>query len=151
MEAFLENLKPSAENPWKLNCWSENLLLSSSRAFSLSTPMGNRNYFCFFIGVDNKKALELDNKAYFLILSSIFKDFQHQVLDFLLKKKKVKVVGKNHYYSTNFPSINLNFHCWWRWWDWIQAIFLNIFYLGRNWVYGACFSIETATHKLSLN
>ena len=28
--------------------------------------------------------------------------------------------------QVNFPSNNLNFH--WRWWDWIQAIFLNIFY-----------------------
>ena len=55
----------------------------------------------FSIGVDNEKALELDNKANFLILSSIFKDFLHLVLDFLLKKKKVTVGGKNHYYATN--------------------------------------------------
>ena len=60
----------------------------------------------FSIGVDNEKALELDNKANFLILSSIFKDFLHLVLDFLLKKKKVTVGGKNHYYSTNaLPSL----------------------------------------------
>ena len=26
----------------------------------------------------------------------------------------------------NFLANNLNFH--WRWWDWIQAIFLNLFY-----------------------
>jgi hypothetical protein len=26
----------------------------------------------------------------------------------------------------NFPANNLNFH--WRWWDWIQPIFLNNFY-----------------------
>ena len=25
-----------------------------------------------------------------------------------------------------FPTNNLNFH--WRWWDWIQAFFLNLFY-----------------------
>ena len=28
--------------------------------------------------------------------------------------------------QVNFPANNLNFH--WRWWDGIQAIFLNIFY-----------------------
>ena len=27
-----------------------------------------------------------------------------------------------------FPPINLNFHSRWRRWDWIQAIFLNLFY-----------------------
>ena len=27
--------------------------------------------------------------------------------------------------QVNFPTNNLNFH--WRWWDWIQAIFLNFF------------------------
>ena len=28
--------------------------------------------------------------------------------------------------QADFPTNNLNFH--WRWWDWIQAIFLNLFY-----------------------
>ena len=28
----------------------------------------------------------------------------------------------------NFPANNLNFHWRWRWWDLIQAIFLNLFY-----------------------
>ena len=34
----------------------------------------------------------------------------------------------NFLFSTkvNFPANNLNFH--WRWLDWIQAIFLNLFY-----------------------
>ena len=30
--------------------------------------------------------------------------------------------------QVNFPAHNLNFHWRWRWSDWIQAIFLNIFY-----------------------
>ena len=30
--------------------------------------------------------------------------------------------------QANFPTHNLNFHWRWRWWDQIQAIFLNIFY-----------------------
>ena len=28
----------------------------------------------------------------------------------------------------NFPTHNLSFHCRWRWWDWIQAVFLNLLY-----------------------
>ena len=46
--------------------------------------------------VDNKKALELENKAYFLTKSSIFKDFQHWVLDSLKKlpKNRTKLVKK---------------------------------------------------------
>ena len=28
----------------------------------------------------------------------------------------------------NFPAHNLNFHWKWRWWDWIQATFWNLFY-----------------------
>ena len=28
--------------------------------------------------------------------------------------------------QVNFPTNNLNFH--WMWWNWIQAIFLNLFY-----------------------
>ena len=30
--------------------------------------------------------------------------------------------------QVNFPANNLNFYWRWRWWDWIQAIFLNLFY-----------------------
>ena len=30
--------------------------------------------------------------------------------------------------QANFPAHNLNFHWRWRWWDRIQAIFLNLFY-----------------------
>ena len=30
--------------------------------------------------------------------------------------------------QVNFPANNLNFHWSLRWWDWIQAIFLNLFY-----------------------
>ena len=30
--------------------------------------------------------------------------------------------------QVNFPDNNLNFHWRWRWWDQIQAIFLNFFY-----------------------
>ena len=29
--------------------------------------------------------------------------------------------------QVNFPANNLNFHWRWRWWDHIQAIFLNFF------------------------
>ena len=31
-------------------------------------------------------------------------------------------------YYLNFPTDNLNFHWRWSWWDWIQSIFLNLFY-----------------------
>ena len=31
--------------------------------------------------------------------------------------------------QANFPAHNLNFHRRWRWWDQIQAIFLNLLYL----------------------
>ena len=40
--------------------------------------------------------------------------------------------------QANFPTKNLNFHWRWRWWDQIQAIFLNIFYFQhkrvQNWM-----------------
>ena len=32
------------------------------------------------------------------------------------------------FYLYTFPAHNLNFHWRWRWWDRIQAIFLNLFY-----------------------
>ena len=34
--------------------------------------------------------------------------------------------------QVNFPTNNLNFHWRWRWWDRIQAIFLNLFYFKRK-------------------
>ena len=37
----------------------------------------------------------------------------------------------------NFPANNLNFHWRWRWWDQIQAIFLNIFYFTSSFL--CCF------------
>ena len=36
--------------------------------------------------------------------------------------------------QANFPTNNLNFHWRWRCRDWIQAIFLNIFYFTPYWV-----------------
>ena len=33
--------------------------------------------------------------------------------------------------QVNFPTNNLDFHWRWRWWDRIQAIFLNLFYFNR--------------------
>ena len=60
--------------------------------------------FLFPIGVDNKKALELENKAHFQTKNSFFRDFQPWVLDFLLDIVQVTVGGKNHYYSTKAIS-----------------------------------------------
>ena len=38
--------------------------------------------------------------------------------------------------QANFPAHNLNFHWMWRWWDRIQAIFLNLFYFnGKDHMY----------------
>ena len=34
--------------------------------------------------------------------------------------------------QANFPIHNLNFHWSWRWWDWIQATFQNLFYFIQN-------------------
>ena len=47
------------------------------------------------------------------------------------KLLKIKFVDITQQYfallpQVNFPANNLNFH--WRWWDQIQAIFLNLFY-----------------------
>ena len=39
---------------------------------------------------------------------------------------KTKLPSKIVVPQVNFPANNLNFH--WRWWNWIQAIFLNNFY-----------------------
>ena len=40
----------------------------------------------------------------------------------------------------NFPANNLNFHWRWRWWDWIKAIFLNLFYFKHLIVIASKFS-----------
>ena len=49
--------------------------------------------------------------------------------------------------QVNFPSNNLNFQWSWRWWDWIQAIFLNIFYfLNNNIVLKQSVSWETCKY-----
>ena len=34
--------------------------------------------------------------------------------------------------QVNFKANNLNFHWKWRWWDWIQAIFLTLFYISGS-------------------
>ena len=34
--------------------------------------------------------------------------------------------------QVNFPTNNLNFQWRWRWWDRIQAIYLNLFYFTKN-------------------
>ena len=34
--------------------------------------------------------------------------------------------------QANFPAHNLNFHWKWRWWDRIQAMFLNLFYFNSH-------------------
>ena len=45
---------------------------------------------------------------------------------------KIQIIGGKNYFAllptVNFPANNLNFHWRWRWWDQIQAIFLNLFY-----------------------
>ena len=43
-------------------------------------------------------------------------------------KTLLGVVKKLLLPQVNFPANNLNFQLSWRWWDWIQAIFLNLFY-----------------------
>ena len=49
--------------------------------------------------------------------------------------------------QANFPAHKLNFHWKWRWWDRIQAIFLNLFYLFNwNFIYlKACLKGEEFT------
>ena len=46
--------------------------------------------------------------------------------------KLLKTISFASLPQVNFPSNNLNFQWSWRWWDWIRAIFLNIFYFKKN-------------------
>ena len=52
------------------------------------------------------------------------------VVNKLLKKKFVDNTKQSFALlpQLNFPTNNLNFHWRWRWWDQIQAIFLNLLY-----------------------
>ena len=50
----------------------------------------------------------------------------------LLKTKSLLTSPRNVFAllpKVNFPTNNLNFHSRWRWWDWIQAICLYLFYI----------------------
>ena len=47
----------------------------------------------------------------------------------LLKTKSLMTSPSNVFPSyLKLPASNLSFHQSWRWWDWIQATFLNLFY-----------------------
>ena len=48
----------------------------------------------------------------------------------------------------NFTANNLNFHWRWRWWDRIQAIFLNLFYFSIRSMYlnDSYYSIKSFVH-----
>ena len=51
------------------------------------------------------------------------------VVNKLLKTKSLLILPSNFFallHQVNFPVNNLNFHRRLRWWDWIQAIFLNL-------------------------
>ena len=48
----------------------------------------------------------------------------------LLKTKNLFKSPSNVLPKLNFSANNLNFHS--RWWDWIQAIFLYLFYFKKN-------------------
>ena len=53
------------------------------------------------------------------------------IVNKLLKNKKFVNITQQYFAllpHLNFPANNLNFHWRWRWWDRIQAIFINIFY-----------------------
>ena len=55
------------------------------------------------------------------------------VVNKLLKTKRLLTSPSNvysYYLNNNFPTNNLNFHG--RWWDWLQAIFLNLFYFSSR-------------------
>ena len=57
------------------------------------------------------------------------------------------------YIQGNFPAHNLIFHSRWRWWDWIQAIFSNLFYFTYKWCFSRkhnfenCSSTNVVWHK----
>ena len=50
------------------------------------------------------------------------------IVNKLLETKWLLTSPGNVLPQVNFPANNLNFHWRWRWWDQIQAIFLNLFY-----------------------
>ena len=55
--------------------------------------------------------------------------------------------------QVNFPANNLNFHWRWRWWDRIQAVFINLFYLKWftfNWWLNLMPSFRRRWRKLPL-
>ena len=52
-----------------------------------------------------------------------------------------------YYLKYIFPANNLNFDWRWRWWDRIQAIFLNIFYFMFSWL-GRLIYIEGITRVI---
>ena len=59
-----ENLKPSVENTWNLNFRSENGLCCPALELFHCLPLWKTGFFLFSIGVDNEKALELDNNPF---------------------------------------------------------------------------------------
>ena len=54
------------------------------------------------------------------------------IVNKLLEAKSLLTSPSNILPQVNFPANNLNFHWRWRWWDQIQAIFLNLFYFTWN-------------------
>ena len=53
--------------------------------------------------------------------------------------------------QANFPAHNLNLHWRWRWWDCIQAIFLNLFYV-TSWLYFfVCFLNLISSYRFRLD
>ena len=50
-------------------------------------------------------------------------------------KISLSCIGKTLLGIVNFPANNLNLHSRWRWWDWIQDIFLNLFYFKKTHVW----------------
>ena len=57
------------------------------------------------------------------------------VFNKLLKTESLLTVASNVLPllpQVKFPAHNLNFHWRWRWWDQIQAIFLNFFYVNKQ-------------------
>ena len=44
-----------------------------------------------------------------------------------------------------FPPYNLNFHWRWKWWDWIQGIFLNLFYFNsKSRIWHGWYSVKSS-------
>ena len=66
------------------------------------------------------------------------------IVNKLLKTKSLTTSPSN-VTSRNFPTHNLNFDWWSRWWDWIQAIFLNLFYFKMTYRDSALYRSWTVT------